>query len=37
MTGCAKLTQKYGYPDFAIKKASRKQNANIKKKNTRKF
>jgi hypothetical protein len=23
MTGCAKLTQKFGYPDSAIKKGSR--------------
>lgn len=37
MSGCAKLTQKYGYPDIAIKKVVRKQSANIKKKNTRKF
>lgn len=34
MTGCAKLTQKFGYPDSAVKKGARPA---LQKKPTRKF
>lgn len=37
MNGCAKLTQKYDYPDSAVKKVPRNPNSGIKKKHTRKF
>lgn len=36
MDGCARLTIKYGYPDSAVKKGSRK-SSNPPKKNTQKF
>jgi hypothetical protein len=36
MTGCAKLTQRYGYPDSAIRKGPRSAIA-LQKKPTRKF
>jgi hypothetical protein len=37
MSGCAKLTQKYSYPESAIKKVARSSNSSVKKKIARKF
>ena len=37
MVGCAKLTQKYGYPNSAIKKGQRIAVVPLQKKQTKKF